>query len=151
MDNPSINIYARCRHRANLTQEQWAEALHLSVDAIRRYEGGARTPSCWVVKQMIDVSGYEALALQHICATTEPLGVVQDVKPGVPLSEAVLRLVNLVYRFGAHHKDRQLMDIAEDGIITPDERDDYDAILDDLRDIIAAAQQVRYSEEARHG
>ncbi len=151
MDNPSISIYARCRHRAGMTQEQWAEALHLSVDAIRRYEGGARTPSCWVVKQMIDISGYEALALQHICATTEPLSVVQDVQPGVPLSEAVLRLVNLVYRFGAHHKDRQLMDIAEDGIITPDERDDYDAILDDLRAIIAAAQQVRYSEEASHG
>lgn len=151
MDTTSMNMYARCRHRANMTQEQWAEALHLSVDAIRRYEGGARTPSCWVVKQMIDVSGYEALALQHICATTEPLGVVQDVQAGVPLSEAVLRLVNLVYRFGSHHKDRQLMDIAEDGIITPDERDDYDAILDDLRDIIAAAQQVRYSEEASHG
>ena len=151
MDTTSMNMYARCRHRAGMTQEQWAEALHLSVDAIRRYEGGARTPSCWVVKQMIDVSGYEALALQHICATTEPLGVVQDVQAGVPLSEAVLRLVNLVYRFGAHHKDRQLMDIAEDGIITPDERDDYDAILDDLRDIIAAAQQVRYSAEASHG
>ena len=151
MDTTSMNMYARCRHRAGMTQEQWAEALHLSVDAIRRYEGGARTPSCWVVKQMIDVSGYEALALQHICATTEPLGVVQDVQAGVPLSEAVLRLVNLVYRFGAHHKDRQLMDIAEDGIITPDERDDYDAILDDLRDIIAVAQQVRYSEEASHG
>ena len=151
MDTTSMNMYARCRHRAGMTQEQWAEALHLSVDAIRRYEGGGRTPSCWVVKQMIDVSGYEALALQHICATTEPLGVVQEVKAGVPLSEAVLRLVNLVYRFGSHHKDRQLMDIAEDGIITPDERDDYDAILDDLRDIIAAAQQVRYSEEAQHG
>ena len=151
MDTTSMNMYARCRHRAGMTQEQWAEALHLSVDAIRRYEGGGRTPSCWVVKQMIDVSGYEALALQHICATTEPLGVVQEVKAGVPLSEAVLRLVNLVYRFGSHHKDRQLMDIAEDGIITPDERDDYDAILDDLRDIIAAAQQVRYSEEASHG
>ena len=151
MDTTSMNMYARCRHRAGMTQEQWAEALHLSVDAIRRYEGGGRTPSCWVVKQMIDVSGYEALALQHICATTEPLGVVQDVQAGVPLSEAVLRLVNLVYRFGSHHKDRQLMDIAEDGIITPDERDDYDAILDDLRDIIAAAQQVRYSEEASHG
>lgn len=146
MDDQSTNIYARCRHRAGMTQEQWAEALHMSVDAIRRYEGGSRTPSNWVVRQMMLVADYEAIAVQHLLATTEPLGVLDEVSTDMPLPQAVLQLVNLVYRFGAEHQDRRLMEIAEDGVVTADERPLFDEIVGDLRSIIAAAQQVRYAE-----
>ena len=151
MDGPSINMYARCRHRTGMTQEQWAEALGLSVDAIRRYEGGTRVPSCWIVKLMIDVSGYDALALQHICAATAPLGVVPEIHPDMSLSEAALALLHHIYDFADSHQDRELIRITEDGVISDEEREAMDKIGDALEKIVGAAYQVRFADKRGGG
>lgn len=141
------NIYQRCRQRLGLSQEVWAERLDISVDSIRHYEMGDRIPSNAMVLRMINESGYEALAMQHLYGTSHALDVLPSVEPDTPLPQAAIRLINRVLSFADKHRDRQLLTIAEDGVVTDDERPLYNDILDELQDIISAAYQVRYADD----
>lgn len=55
------------------------------------------------------------------------------------LPEAVLTLIDAVYDFADDKLDRELTDIARDGVISPDERERFDQIVDKLQSITAAA------------
>lgn len=55
------------------------------------------------------------------------------------MPEAVLTLVDAVYAFADDRLDRELIDIARDGVISEDERERYDRVIDKIRDITAAA------------
>lgn len=141
------NIYARCRQRTGLTQEQWAERIGVSIDSVRSYEGGRHVPSCYIVRQMIFMSGYDALAYQHVISATSILDVLPDIKTDTPLPQAAIQLVNRVNDFLATHKDRQLLQIAEDGIVSEEERPMLNDILALAEDIVSAAYQVRYADD----
>ena len=62
----------------------------------------------------------------------------------------MIRLVNRIIRFADRNRDKQLLQIAEDGAIDEKERPTYDEIVRELNDIIGAAYTLRYAEGASH-
>ena len=140
------NIYASCRRRTGMTQEGWAEALDVSVESVKRYETDVRIPPLHIVKAMADLSGDESLAYRFLAKTTQELDVLPDIEM-VNLQAATIRLMNRMARFAAKSRDRQLLEIAEDGIISEAERPLYAEILDELTGIITAYYQLNFYTE----
>ena len=60
------NIYAKARKATSLSQQSWAEALGVSVQAVRGYEAGAMMPADDIVLQMADLSGLQILGTKHL-------------------------------------------------------------------------------------
>ena len=54
--------------------------------------------------------------------------------------------MNRIIGFADKNRDKQLLQIAEDGVITEKERPTYDEIVRELNDIIGAAYTLRYAE-----
>ncbi len=139
MQNDCTNIYQSARKIAGLTQERAAELLGLSVRSLADYEAGLRLPPNDVADQMVTVYNSQLLAVQHLRNSTQ---IARDLLPDVQtmgLPEAVLTLVDAVYAFADDRLDRELIDIARDGVISPDERERFDRVIDKIRDITAAA------------
>ena len=143
------NIYASCRRRTGMTQEAWAEKLDVSVESVKRYETDVRIPPLHIVKAMADLSGDESLAYRFLAKTTQELDVLPDIEM-VNLQAATIRMMNRMARFAAKARDRQLMEIAEDGIISEEEQPLYAEIMDELTGIITAFSQLKfYTEEGK--
>ena len=140
------NIYATCRRRTGMTQEAWAEALDVSVESVKRYETDVRIPPLHIVKAMADLSGDESLAYRFLAKTTQELDVLPDIEM-LNLQAATIRMMNRMARFAAKARDRQLLEIAEDGIISADEKPLYDEIMDELSGLVSAFYQLRYCKE----
>ena len=85
------------------------------------------------------------LELEH-AKVTDTLGVLPDVHIQ-PLPTASITLANRFRR--ASDQIYTLLEIAEDGIIDERERPEFDAIVADLRETIAAAYQVIYADGAK--
>lgn len=140
------NIFASCRRRTGMTQEAWAEKLHVSVESVKRYETDVRLPPMHVVKEMADLSGDESLAYRYLAMTSQELDVLPDIEM-INLQAATIRLMNRMARFAAKSRDRQLLEIAEDGIISDEERPLYAEILDELTGIITAFYELKFYTE----
>lgn len=139
MQNDCTNIYQSARKIAGLTRERAAELLGLSVRSLADYESGLRLPPNDVADRMVTVYNSQLLAVQHLRNSTQ---IARDLLPDVKemaLPEAVLTLVDAVYAFADDRLDRELIDIARDGVISEDERERYDRVIDKIRDITAAA------------
>lgn len=137
------NIYQRARHTTPYTQEQAAEYLYVSDRTIKAWEGGARVPDDEAVRRMAELYDRPQLLLEHALNTDTFLGVMPEGIRIQGLPTAVLTLIN---RTTALTEDyRQLMSIAEDGIIDEAERPTFDTITDDIQAVIAAAYQVIYA------
>jgi transcriptional regulator with XRE-family HTH domain len=137
-------IYQMARKTSDYTQEQVAEALKTSEATVKAWEQGARVPSDETVAAMATLYGTPWLELEHLRATSEPLGVLPEMQLQ-SLPTAVIHLINLILDFSDRHRDRELMRLAEDGIIDETEKPEFDAIAADLSEIIAAAYQVLYA------
>lgn len=146
MASMGTNLYASCRRRTGMTQEAWAENLDVSVESVKRYETDVRIPPLHIVKAMADLSGDESLAYRFLAKTTQELDVLPDID-SVNLQAATIRLMNRMERFAAKARDRQLLEIAEDGIISADEKPLYDEIMDELSGLVSAFYQLRYCKE----
>lgn len=146
MASMGTNLYASCRRRTGMTQEAWAEKLDVSVESVKRYETDVRNPPLHIVKAMADLSGDESLAYRFLAKTTQELDVLPDID-SVNLQAATIRLMNRMARFAAKARDRQLLEIAEDGIISADEKPLYDEIMDELSGLVSAFYQLRYCKE----
>ena len=136
------NIYQRGRKTTLLTQEEAAERLHISPETLKRYEGGRLTPSDETVARMCEVYGVSWLALEHAKATDQ-LGILPELEPK-PLPMATIALTNRLR--AAADRLAGLLRIAEDGVIDDAERPEFDDIVQDLRETIAAAYQVIYAD-----
>ena len=136
------NIYQRGRKSTLLTQEEAAERLHISPETLKRYEGGRLTPPDETVARMCEVYGVSWLALEHAKAT-DRLGILPEVEPK-PLPMATISLTNRLR--DAADRLAGLLRIAEDGVIDDAERPEFDTIVQDLRETIAAAYQVIYAD-----
>lgn len=145
------NIYRSARLRTGLTVEAWAEKIGCAPDTVYAYESGERTPSNYMVREMMIAADYDGLAYLHIMRTAGILDVLPTTDVGVPLPQAAIRLINRVLAFADSRRDKQLLQIAEDGVVSDDERVIYNDILEELEDIIAAAYQVRYADEEGGG
>ena len=136
------NIYQRGRKTTLLTQEEAAERLGISPETLKRYEGGRLTPPDETVARMCEVYGVSWLALEHAKAT-DRLGILPEVEPK-PLPMATIALTNRLR--AAADRLAGLLRIAEDGVIDDAERPEFDIIVQDLRETIAAAYQVIYAD-----
>ena len=136
------NIYQRGRKTTLLTQEEAAERLHISPETLKRYEGGRLTPPDETVARMCEVYGVSWLALEHAKAT-DRLGILPELEPK-PLPMATISLTNCLR--DAADRLAGLLRIAEDGVIDDAERPEFDTIVQDLRETIAAAYQVIYAD-----
>ena len=139
------NMYQRTRKVTLLTQEEAAERLGISAETLKRYENGRLTPSDETVAKMCSVYGVPWLALEHAKAT-DRLGVLPEVEPK-PLPMATISLTNRLR--DAADRLAGLLRIAEDGVIDDTERPEFDSIVQDLRETIAAAYQVIYADGAK--
>lgn len=141
------NIYKTCRRAAGFTQEAAAERLGISVESLRAYETGQRVPPDDVVELMSVLYNALHLIVQHV---REKNAMYSRVVPEVPLCsvlEASARLTNRIYAFADSHADRRLMRMAEDNVIDPVERPEFDAILEELQEIVEAALALRCAKD----
>ena len=143
------NIYKTARKKAGLTQEKAAAAIGVSVESLKAYEAYSRLPSFDVVGLMCIVYDAMYLAYQHDWLASGSIKVVPEVQV-LDLPRASIQLINKVVRFAEQHRDRELLQIAEDGIIDDTERLLFDAILADLDDLVRAALNLKLSEEVHH-
>ena len=72
---------------------------------------------------------------------------VPEIRPRSVL-EASAKLTNRIFRFAESHADRRLLRIAEDNVIDTQERPEFDAILEDLQEIVEAALELRCARES---
>ena len=141
------NIYKTCRKAAGFTQEAAAERLGISVESLRAYESGQRIPPNEVVELMVILYNAQHLAYQHLRETNAMYGRVVPEVPLCPVLEASARLTNRIYAFADSHADRRLMRMAEDNVINPVERPEFDAILEELQEIVEAALALRCAKD----
>ena len=145
MSEEYLNIYQAGRKATDLTQEQAAECLAVSVESLKAYELGLRVPPNSVVYGMIEIYRVPWLALLHVQQTSGVLGVLPEGIRIQPLPMAAIQFCNRIFDFADRHRDRELLQIAEDGVIDAAERPRFDAIVQDLSDIIRAAYQLKYT------
>lgn len=143
------NIYKTARKKAGLTQEKAAAAIGVSVESLKAYEAYSRLPSFDVVGLMCIVYDAMYLAYQHDWIASGEIKVVPEVQV-LDLPRASIQLINKVVRFAEQHRDRELLQIAEDGVIDETERPLFDAILADLDELVRAALNLKLSEEVHH-
>lgn len=144
MQSNCKNIYQAARKIAGLTQERAAELLGLSVRSLADYETGVRIPPNDVAERMVTVYNSQLLAVQHLRNSSQFCrGLIPDVQ-SMALPEAVLTLVDAVYDFADDRLDRELIDIARDGVISEDERERFDRVVDKIRAITAAALALTF-------
>lgn len=136
------NLYKTARSRAGLTQERAAEVLHLSVESVKAYETGVRTPPDQTVRQMADAYGAPELALEHARETDE-LGLIPRGAAPQPLPLAAIRIYNRMIRFAERHRGQELLQIAEDGVIDETERPLLEEIVAELEEISASYLALR--------
>ena len=141
MERKYPNLYQRARLSTGMTQEQAAELLGLSSESLKQYEGGRRVPSNETVARMVEAYRCPWLALEHAQAT-DTLGVMPEVTPR-PLPMASIALRNRLQ--DATGRLDALLRIAEDGVIDETERPEFDKIVVELRETMAAIYQVIYS------
>lgn len=145
MQSDCSNIYRSARKIAGLTQERAAELLGLSVRSLADYETGVRIPPNDAVKQMVMVYNSQLLAVQHLNNSSQFCrGLFPEIQ-AMALPEAVLTLVDAVYDFADDRLDRELIDIARDGVISEDERERFERVVDKIRAITAAAIALTFA------
>ena len=147
MTDGSRNIYKIARKAAGYTQERAAELLGVSCRCLADYEAGIRTPPNDIAESMVDVYRAPQLALQHLRAiNTTARQILPDTTALQRLPEAVLTLISRIYTFADRHRDKQLIQIAADGVISDNERAEFDQITEELDGIIQAAFAVAYND-----
>jgi len=147
MQSEYRNCYQRARKNTQLSQEAAAELLNLSTESVKAYETGLRVPPNAVVILMVEIYQTPWLALEHLKNTSAPLGVLPVGITVQTLQPAVIRLINSVLDFADQRRDRQLLRIAEDGMISDEERPAFEGILKELDDIVRSALQLKFIDE----
>lgn len=144
-------IYKTCRETAGMTQEQAAEALNCSVRTLARYETGEQRTPDDMAYHMAVLYDSQYLAVQHLRLVSQ---VAAELLPPVAVRElpvAAIRIINRVRAFAEQHREQDLLDIAEDGVISPEERPLFDQIMEELHDLVQAIMELGLSEEGDGG
>lgn len=136
------NIYKTARRAAGLTQEAAAEKLGISVESIRAYETSQRIPSNETVELMVICYNAQHLAHLHLRATNVLAAKLVPQLEQRSMLEVAVRIYNRLNRFTQQRKLEELMQIAEDGRIDAEEREVFDDIMRDLREIVQSGLEL---------
>lgn len=143
------NIYYNARRTAGLTQERWAEVLGVSAESVRLYESGINMPSDSIALRMAEVAGQHIICYWHLLNKSH---LASDILPEItekPLPEAVLDLLVKIRDFSEDGLT-DLLRIAADGNVAPEERDPYNYAMNQLREMIAAGLHVEFARRTDH-
>lgn len=140
MEN-SPNIYKTARNAGRFSVEQAAELAGISVSSLKDYEAYIRIPSIYTVERMCEAYHSKVLAYQHMRLICGRIQVVPEVQER-DLQAATIRLVNRVLAFCEKRRDRQLLQIAEDGEIDAEERPLYEEIVAEVQALIQASTEL---------
>ena len=126
-----------------MTQEEASEKVGVSVDSWYAYEANKRLPPMATVNRICSALDAQWLAMYFLEAHAQGADVLPEVHAR-ELPTAVLTLLNRVLAFSEKCRARQLMEMAEDGVIDSDEQEMYDEIVQELDGIVEAALAVKY-------
>lgn len=140
------NIYKNARKAKGYTQESAAERLGVSVESMRAYETGLRIPNTDIVKLMATIYDAPYLLMLHLEETNDLYRAVIPSVPQYSLLRASSMLASRVFAFAESHADRRLMLIAEDNVVSPEERPEFEEIQNDLDEIVQAALAVKIAK-----
>ena len=135
------------RREAYLTQEQAAEAVDVSLESWKAYEYGQRIPPNEVVVKICEVLDAPWLALEYLKLSSQQLGVLPEGIELKALPVSVLQFINQAVDLADDYRD--LMRIAEDGVIDGDESGRFAEISEKVRRLIATGFNLIYSPESR--
>lgn len=138
----SRNIYQNAREKKGVTQEKAAELIEISVESIRAYEGGRRIPPDDIVLRMSDVYGVPYLAYQHLKTAAVGRQLLPDIQLK-GLSEAALSAIKELDDCMRCRED--LIDIACDGKVTPDEMPRYQQIVKEFEESAGAGMALKFA------
>lgn len=149
MPETGRNIYKIRREQAGYTQEHAAELLGCSVRALARYESGEAAVPDPVAVRMDQLYNNHFLAYEHLIANSQVAAALLPAVEEVGIQTAVMRCFNRMARFLDRRPDLRLMEIAEDGVIDAEERQELDGILADLTELTQVFTEVRLAAERR--
>lgn len=136
------------REGRDMTQEQASEKVGVSVDTWYAYEANRRLPPPETVNRICDALEAPWLAMYFLEAHSGSMKVLPNVTARA-LPTAVLTLLSRVLAFNEKCRIRDLVVVAEDGVIDEFERDLYDEIVEELDGIIEAALAVKFPVDAK--
>lgn len=142
MQDNCTNIYFAARRGAGITREKAAEMLPVSVRSLGDYENGRTVPPNDVVERMCVCYGTQYLAYQHLHETNVLAARIVPALERRSVMEAVIRLYNRMKRFDDSAGLERLMEIAEDNQIGDDERNDFNAIAADIRELVKTGLEL---------
>ena len=128
------NIYQISREELGLTREQAAELLvYISADRIEKIESGKSAPRPEEVETM--AAAYRKPALtNYYCANECPIG--RRTVPQLELKELSQITLEVLATLNSLNKEKdRLVEITVDGVITEDERKDFEAIRAMLKEM----------------
>lgn len=147
MPGNGIEVYRICREQAGLTQEHAAEGLNCSVRQLARYESGETPVPDDLAYKMVRRYDSQYLAVEHLRLVSHVAAEVLPPVTVLDLPRAAIRIINQVRRFADLHRERELLDIAEDGVISPEERPLFDEIMEELHELVQAIMELGISED----
>lgn len=136
------------REDRGMTQEQASELVGVSPDSWYAYEANRRLPPPETVNRICDALEAPWLAMYFLEAHSGSMKVLPNVTARA-LPTAVLTLLSRVLSFNEKCRIRELVSVAEDGVIDEFERDLYDEIVEELDGIIEAALAVKFPMDAK--
>ena len=136
------------REGRDMTQEQASEKVGVSVDTWYAYEANRRLPPPETVNRICDALEAPWLAMYFLEAHSGSMKVLPNVTARA-LPTAVLTLLSRVLAFNEKCRIRDLVVVAEDGVVDEFEQDLYDEIVEELDGIIEAALAVKFPVDAK--
>ncbi len=131
--NKDPNGYYR-KARGPYSQEAWAEMVGMSTRAVQEWEAGhVLPPNCKVI-EMIRCGAAPILAFQHMENENELFRQYFQPIRDKGLAESALSTIKELQDVVEDQRD--LIDIARDGKITPDETERRDRITTNIRELM---------------
>lgn len=151
--NEGVSIYFRCRKIAAKynpeleSRERAAEYLGVSVSSLANYELLITVVPVDVVMRMADL--YNAPQLRNLyCKNECPLGKKRTLAVEVKSLESVtIGILSILDADAVRSAKRQLLKIAEDGEISPEEMDDFKKIVEYLDRVALPISELKLLAE----
>lgn len=136
------NIYQMSREESNLTREKASELLEfISADRIEKIESEKSLPHPDEVLAMADCYKKPTLC-NHYCAHICPIG--QEYVPEVKLKDLSQITLEMIASLNSMEKEKnRLIEITVDGVISKDEKADFEQIQSRLEQISMAISSLQ--------
>ena len=127
-----------------MSQEQLADYLHVDPRTVRRYESGELPVPDGVMLDLTELAGRPILLYKHFKAKYEIADEILPPVESVPLAVAVINVLRELRKLEEHKVASRLLDLADDGVIDPEEKEGFDMIMKQLDGVRRAVELLRY-------